>query len=247
MQEATEIDIIPAIKTDHSAVILNILPEASFKRGPSYWKFNNSLLSEKSNVELIQREINLIVTDPPQELTDPRAKLEFLKYKIFTRNYSANRTKSRTKHKTQVENKLKQFAYILSVSSLPDVVKEYEECKAKLESINDHTTQGIILRSKITWYEKGEKSNKYFLNLGKRNKTKSHIRKLLINNQALSNPTTILQEFKGFYNSLYTSKSLKSEQECLGDLNDINTPLLSEHESLSCEGKLTLKEIYQAL
>ena len=33
MQEEAEIDIIPVIKTDHSAVILNILPEASFKRG----------------------------------------------------------------------------------------------------------------------------------------------------------------------------------------------------------------------
>ena len=52
MQEAVEIDIIPAIKTDHSAVVLNILPQFSFKRGPSYWKFNNSLLSDKSYVEL---------------------------------------------------------------------------------------------------------------------------------------------------------------------------------------------------
>ena len=27
--------------------------------------------------------------------------------------------------------------------------KEYEECKAKLESINDHITQGKILQSKV--------------------------------------------------------------------------------------------------
>ena len=85
------------------------------------------------------------------------------------------------------------------------------------------------------------------MSLEKRNKTKSHIRKLLIDNQALSDPTTILQEIKGFYNSFQTRKSLKTEQECLNYLNDINTPLLSEHESLSCEGKLTLKEIYLAL
>ena len=54
----------------------------------------------------------------------------------------------------QLEHKLKHFTNILSVSSPPDVVKEYEECRAKLESINDHITQGIILRSKATWYEK---------------------------------------------------------------------------------------------
>ena len=134
----------------------------------------------------------------------------------------------------------------MSVSSPPDVVKEYEECKSKFESINDHITQRIILRSKVTWYEKGEKSNKYLLNLEKRNKANSHIRKLLIDNQAVFDPTTIFQEIKGFYNSLYTRKSFKTEHECLNYLNDMNTPLLSEHESLSCEGKLTLKEIYKA-
>ena len=170
MQEAAEIDIIPAIKTDHSAVIVNILSKSSFKRGPSYWKFNNSLLSEKSYVELTRREVNLILSDPPPELTDRRARWEFLKYniKVFTRNYLANHTKSRNKDKTQLENKVEHFANILSISSTPDVVKEYEECKAKLESISDHINQGIILRSKVTWYEKGEKSNKYFLNLEKK-------------------------------------------------------------------------------
>ena len=105
----------------------------------------------------------------------------------------------------------------------------------------------FILRSKFTWYEKGEKSNRYFLNLEKRNKTKTHIGKLLINNQTLTNLTVILRKIEGFYNSLYTGKSLKTEQECLNYLTDINTPLLSEHESLSCEGKLTLKEIYQVI
>ena len=110
MQEAVEIDIISAIKTDHSADILNILPQSSFKRGPSYWKFNNSLLSDKSYVELIQREIYLILTDPFQKLTDPRARWESLKYMInvFTRNYLTNRTKNRNKDKTQLENKQKK-------------------------------------------------------------------------------------------------------------------------------------------
>ena len=98
----------------------------------------------------------------------------------------------------QLENKLKHFTNILPVSSPPDVIKEYEECQAKLDSINDYITQGIIPRSKVTWYEKGEKSNRYFLNLEKRNKTKTHIRKLLIDNQTLTNPTAILQKIKGF-------------------------------------------------
>ena len=33
--------------------------------------------------------------------------------------------------------------------------------------------------SKSSWYERGEKSSKYFLNLEKRNKAKSHVRSLI--------------------------------------------------------------------
>ena len=38
---------------------------------------------------------------------------------------------------------------------------------------------GIILRSKASWYEEGQKNNKVFWSLEKRDKTKSHIRKLI--------------------------------------------------------------------
>ena len=42
-----------------------------------------------------------------------------------------------------------------------------------------YITEGNILRSKCDWYEHGEKSSKYFLNLEKRNKAKSTISKSL--------------------------------------------------------------------
>ena len=35
-----------------------------------------------------------------------------------------------------------------------------------------------IIRSKATWYERGEKSNKYFLNLETHKKAKSSVRSL---------------------------------------------------------------------
>jgi len=49
-------DIIPAIKTDHSAISLSInsLTEQPF--GPSYWKFNSSLLDDDAYIQLINSE-----------------------------------------------------------------------------------------------------------------------------------------------------------------------------------------------
>ena len=54
-------------------------------------------------------------------------------------------------------------------------VTSINKCKEKLESLYDYIPDEIILRSRATWYEKGEQSTKYFLNLEERNKTKSHV------------------------------------------------------------------------
>ena len=55
--------------------------------------------------------------------------------------------------------------------SSEDEKKDYEDCKSKLEKFYDEDTKGLMIRSKVDWYEKGEKSNAYFYNLEKRNKT----------------------------------------------------------------------------
>ena len=97
------------------------------------------------------------------------------------------------------------------------------------------------MRSKRQWYEEGEKSTKYFLSLEKRNKVKSHIRKLCLNeeNEETTDHKQILDELKQFYSGLYRKKSIKTEQECMLYLEDINTPTLTEEKQKQCEGKLT--------
>ena len=64
--------------------------------------------------------------------------------------------------------KFKNLSHILNVNSSDETRKEYEDCKNRLESFYDNVMKGLILRSKAEWYEKGEKSNKYFYNLEKK-------------------------------------------------------------------------------
>ena len=109
-------------------------------------------------------------------------------------------------------------------------------------------TEGIIMRSKTDWYEHGEKSMKYFLNLEKRNKPKSHKRKIITADlRETSDPTIIMSNLKIFYGTLYKSRSHKTESECLRYLDSIDTPKLSEDEKNLCEGKLMVKECWDAL
>ena len=46
---------------------------------------------------------------------------------------------------------------------------EYTKCKKDLEIIYQGIAEGVKIRSKCQWYEEGEKSTKFFLNLEKKN------------------------------------------------------------------------------
>ena len=112
----------------------------------------------------------------------------------------------------------------------------------------NYITEGIILRSKDNWYEYGEKSSKHFFSLEKRNKAKSHLRKVVeTNEQETSDPIEIIRSLKDFYSSSYTRRSNKTEDECITYLGNINIPKLTDDERNVCQGKLTKMEIWYAL
>ena len=116
--------------------------------------------------------------------------------------------------------------------------------KEDLELFYEEKVRGIIIRARARWYEHGEKSTKYFLNLEKRNHIKKHMRKLKISGSITTDPFDILSEQQRFYQGLYTSinKNVDATAKIESFLRDLNIPKLSEEQKLSCEGKITLEE-----
>ena len=88
---------------------------------------------------------------------------------------------SREKRKV-LEQKVKELESLISTKAEECILQEYNRCRKDVEEIYNCITESIILKSKTDWYELGEKPTKYFLNLEKRNKAKSHIRKILTEN-----------------------------------------------------------------
>ena len=96
------------------------------------------------------------------------------------------------------------------------------------DSIYEQIAKGAIIRSKATWYEKGEKSNKFFLNFETHKKAKRSVRKVLDNNRVvITDPKKILQEIHNTLNSF---------------LNHLEMPKLSDNDVQICKGKLTVEE-----
>ena len=96
-------------------------------------------------------------------------------------------------------------------------------------------------------YEFGEKSSKFFLTIEKLCATQNTVRKVLSNEQEITDLSKINTHIYQFYQQLYMEKQNISEDSICNFLNDITVPSFTTEQSLSCEGNLTEKEIYNSL
>ena len=55
------------------------------------------------------------------------------------------------------------------------IIDEHEKITEQLEKIYKAKCQGSIIRSRVKWFEEGEKNSKYFMSLEKKNLDKSSI------------------------------------------------------------------------
>ena len=120
-----------------------------------------------------------------------------------------------------------------------------------MKLIESETIKGLIVRSKIQWYEEGESSTKYFLNLEKRNACRKHIKKLkLENNKDITDPEEILSESRNFYENLYKLQENDLDLFIATSdkfLHNPEIPYLDINLKESCEGPLTADECLKVL
>lgn len=74
-----------------------------------------------------------------------------------------------------MEEKLKECTKKCDIDPNSENLEELECLQTEYDQLYDYITQGAIIRSRATWYEMGERNNKYFLNLENSNKTKSSV------------------------------------------------------------------------
>ena len=80
-EEVEKVNIIPAIRSDHSAITLHINGIENTTYGPSLKKFNASLLEDEEYVNKINQK-SWEWIEENRKIQDPRVLWDFLKYKI---------------------------------------------------------------------------------------------------------------------------------------------------------------------
>ena len=90
------IKICESVKSDHKSVLLKSNQEKEIKFGPGYYKFNNSLLKDKTFVTKMTNLINEKKKEH-QNIADKQILWDLLKFEIqsFAMKYSKQKAKIR--------------------------------------------------------------------------------------------------------------------------------------------------------
>lgn len=242
MQETiTRTDILPSILSDHSPISLSLKFLDTPNIGSGHWKLNVSLLSETEYKDSMRNKLTDIM-QMYSKLDDYNLQWELIKYEIrkFTIAYSKERKRNRNNLKITKEKELEKMLNE-EFSDNESTQKRIETLKTELEEIYLQEAEGAIIRSRIQWYEQGEKSTSYFFNLEKQRALNKNVKKLMINNSEITNQKHILNKLAEFYEKLY--KQSDTDLDCEHEfLTQNSIPKLNDIEQQSCEGPITIQE-----
>ena len=158
--------------------------------------------------------------------------------------YAAKKKRDRQNEEVKLEKDIEKMndLFILDIS---DNILEQELNKKKrdLEEIRDIKLRGAYIRSRIKYFNLGEKPNKYFLNLENYNFVSKSIKELRMDDgNTITKPEEILEEMR-FYQSLYSEKKIKnlSDSKFSEFPKKFNT--LNDVEKVSLDSDITMEEL----
>ena len=181
-----------------------------------------------------------------KEISDKRVLWDLIKYRMRQASikYGKDKARKRREKVADIEAALKTCEENCGRCPSLENLEQLEILKLEYNSIYENLAQGAIVRSRATWYEKGEKSNKYFLNVQSYKKAKSSVCKVFNKDGILiTNPKEILQEIEKFYSDLYKADSLTPSENLLRSfLENPEIPRLAAENAQACEGKLMVDD-----
>ena len=252
--------ILPGYRTDHSMIYISFA-FGKFKKGVSYWKFNNSLLRDHAYVKVVKNVLTETITqyiiDTPHECEISDIPVESLKFNINdqlffevlllairgqTIRYASHKKKSQINEENNILREIEQLEKQFHINY--DLL---ENKKKDLFELRKKKMEGVFIRSKAKWIHEGEKPTKYFCHLENRHYVSKFMNTLRTDSgEYLQTQEEILQETKQHYEKLY--KSRDNGDTSLDEMfTNINIPKLNEKDKISLEGKLTHSELLDSL
>ena len=257
-------DIKPGYRSDHSLVDI-YFDFKQVERGKGFWKFNDSLLKDKTYVNLVKETIRSVIDQynlipgqnhaflHPNDLKftiNDQLLFEMILMEIRAKTISYASYKKRQEGKVELglEKEIGVLTGLIAQgdNSASDLLKIKE---AELINIRKNKMEGVLVRSRTRWMEEGEKPSKYFLNMEKRNMGNKTIGNIVkeSDNTSLKSSKKILEETRNYYKNLYSKREIEEDVDVQAIFQKSGAPILSYEQRESVEGPITYKELYAVL
>ena len=181
-------------------------------------------------------------------LTD-QVKWELWKYEIrkFAINFSKKQAQNSRKLQRDFNYKETKIKNLEQTIINEDKFNEYKTAKGELENFYDNIATGVKIRSKCDWYQYGEKSTKYFLNLEKQKAVNGTVKKIIKNDIEITDQLKIQHELRIFYEQLFKKTIGNANSKIVSFLDNISLPVINNDFFNLCENDLTEDELLISL
>ena len=190
------------LQTDHRAIVISVTTSSS-KRGPGYWKFNNTLLDDQQYVREMSRDLELTIQGCAQKASKQTWETVKKRIKTTTQKYC----RKQNDEESLILANLSEIVQDLQ-TKFPLTKKDsdiYLNTIADIDEIKKKKIAGVMFRSKARWYEFGKKGTKFFYNLEKRRSNAKNCYCIINENgQEENDPKKVLDIQRKFYEDLYS-------------------------------------------
>ena len=239
-QKVEAIMYISAVKTDHRAIYM-VIETSQNSRGRGYWKLNTLLLQDKEYLQMMNSELDSILTST--EMKPPKDRWSIIKMRIkkSTVNFSRNKNRQEQYVIAELTEKVNEYEDNMPLEQNDYLL--YSKTKQDLEEKMEEKVKGMIFRSKVKWYELGEKGSKYFFSLEKARYNAKTCYKL-INEEGHEMLLTqdILNEQRKFYSTLY-----EQDQDVQFDLQNTHGIYVPDEIRKQQEKQINVKDLEGAI
>lgn len=217
-------------------------------RGPGMWKFNSSL---SANENMVSMMIDFLSQwNAPPEISNPCTTWEWLKYEI--KKITIQFSKENVPLEKQMIRSLTKDLQTLTerADAGEDLSGQIASMRRELGEVEEICANKLILRSRTRWTHLGEKPTSYYHNLEKRkSKDKTLATILLDDRTTTSDPPTILEECRAFYEKLYSEdeQTLTPMADIINKIETLEHPRISEQDVAPLESPVTEEELKKAL
>ena len=232
---------LPCVFSDHSLVTFR-LKTSTITRGRGFWKLNSAVAES----ELFKKAFRSMWDDWLQNM---------VKYKNLNTWWDLGKVKIRDlatwcsiKLK---QDKMKHIKYLETILEQTDENTDkvvVNNIRFRLRELYGEVGKGAEVRSRVQWFQEGEKPTRYFHNIEKCKGKSKTWDKIINNSGEIVTGTDDIQKVQmDYFKTLYTSQSHNIDSELQDKFCNVIDSRLSEESQNLLDKELNVDELYNSL